>query len=123
MVSIEDLVENYDRAMSGWEVSAFDIIQSNIYQEWFTQNDNGMNVENAEEIIRDGENIHISFVRPPRKIMDKILYNLGLDISDTVERQLCRHKTFGGAVVYGERYVGYQRVDSEWKNFVKRVCA
>lgn len=47
----------------------------------------------------------------------KILYDLGVDISRPVERQDgLYHRNMFNKVVLCSRYVGYERLDSEWIN-------
>ena len=113
----------YKQQMSQWEVSVFDIIQSPAYRLWFNQSDEGINTGLADTILQDIDNLHLAFTRPPRSVMQKVLHSLGMDIEEPMERQVCRHKTFNGVVVYGERYVGIQRTDREWKSLIMKLTA
>ena len=116
-------LDYYERQMTQWEVSSFDIAQNKTYTTWAEKNVKGMNTDAIESMINDVNNMHFAFVRPPRKIIDKVLHELGLDIEQSVERQVCLHKTFAGHMVNGERFVGSQRSDKDWLNFIKRVIA
>lgn len=111
----------YNQQLTQWGVSMFDVVQSEKYQEWLRQNDSGLDASVAENIITDPYNSYIAMTRPPKKVLQNILKSLGLSIDDKHERQICRHSTFGGHTVYGERYVGVQRTDDNWVNFVKRM--
>lgn len=121
MSNIDILVEQYEQQAAQWEVSVYDVAQTQVYKEWAAKNIKGLSTEVIENLLDDPTNIHIAFVRPPRDILDKALHSLGLDLEDGVERQLCPHKTFSGVVVQGERYVGTQRTDKEWKNLIKNL--
>lgn len=121
MSMIEHQLEQMEKELSQWGVSIYDVAQTTVYKNWAVNNVKGMKTEVIDQLLDDPTNIHIAFVRPPRDIMDKALHSLGLDLSLSVERQLCPHKTFSGTLVQGERYVGKQRTDQEWKDFIKKL--
>lgn len=123
MSSIENQVEFQREQDLQWEVSTFDVAQTPVYEEWVKKHDGGMSSEIAEQIANDPSNIHFAFSRPPKKVLLEALHSLGMCIRNPSEciRQLCRHKTFGGSVVFGERYVGLQRTDEEWERFIKTI--
>lgn len=121
MDNIEYTLEQKEREENQHEVSIFDVCQTDIYKEWAVNNVRGMNTSTLEAIIEDATNIHMAVPRPPRDIMDKALHSLGLDLNESVERQICGHTSFGGNFVNGERYVGTIRKDKEWKAFVKKM--
>ena len=115
-------IDWYLREQSAWEVSSFDVVQTKAYQDWAMKNLKGMKTKHVENLHHnDSTNFHFSFSRPHRKTLDKCLYELGLDLNENIEFQVCMHKTFGGYIVYGERFVGEQRTDKEWKDFVKSI--
>lgn len=118
---IEHQLEQMEREEAQWEVSIYDVVQTQVYKDWAVNNVRGMKTEVVESLINDPTNIHAAFVRPPRDIMDKALSICGLDLQESVERQVCPHKTFSGVTVQGERYVGKQRKDKAWTDYVKRV--
>lgn len=118
---IENQLEQMEREEAQWEVSIFDVAQTEVYKNWAVNNIKGMRTEVIEQLLDDPTNIHIAFVRPPREIMDKALHILGLDLQESVERQVCPHKTFSKVVVQGERYVGKQRKDKAWTDFMKKL--
>ena len=121
MAGLDVNVELMLKREAQWEVSSYDVAQTETNVEWAEKNLRGIKHENADLMMNDATNIHFAFVRPDRKIMDKCLHELGLDLKQSIERQICLHKTFGGTFVYGERYVGMQRTDKQWKDFVKRA--
>lgn len=52
-----------------------------------------------------------------KKEFDEMLYQLGMDMQAPIERQeTIQHKNRLGKVVICDRYVGYERTDSEWIN-------
>lgn len=118
---IEHQLEQIEREESQWEVSIYDLAQSSTYKAWAVNNVKGMSTEVVDSLVNDPTNIHVAFIRPTRDIMDRALYELGLDLQESVERQICPHKTFAGITVQGERYVGKQRKDKEWKAFIKKL--
>jgi len=120
MSNMENDVEQYERREAQWEVSSFDVANHPIYIDWAERNVKGMLSENIDTMVNDVTNIHFAFVRPTRDVMDKILHAYGLDLNESIERQVCCHRTFSGTRVNGERYVGKQRTDDEWKAFKKR---
>ena len=125
MRNMEDAVEMMERQNSAWEVSSYDISQTNTYREWADKNVKEFKVRKegklTEAIFSDAKNVHFAFIRPPKALMYDCLNELGMDTKDTIERQVCTHRTFGGFIVYGERYVGKQRTDKKWKEFVESV--
>lgn len=121
MTGLDVQVEVMLKREAQWEVSSYDVSRTDAYIEWAEKNLKGMKTDFANMMMNDLDNVHFAFVRPHITIMNNCLWELGLDIRQCVERQICLHKTFSGTFVYGERYVGMQRTDKEWKNFVKRV--
>ncbi len=52
-----------------------------------------------------------------KKEFDEMLYQLGMDMTQPIERQMdIQHKNRLGKVVICDRYVGYERTDSQWIN-------
>lgn len=120
MSNMENELEQYERRQAQWEVSSFDVANHPAYIDWAERNVKGMLSENIDTMVNDVTNIHFAFVRPSREIMDKVLYDYGLDLNESIERQVCYHRTFGGTRVNGERYVGKQRTDKQWLDLIKR---
>ena len=73
MSMIEHQLEQMEREEAQWEVSIYDVVQTQVYKDWAVNNVRGMKTEVVESLINDPTNIHAAFVRPPRDIMDKAL--------------------------------------------------
>lgn len=43
-----------------------------------------------------------------------VLHGLGIDVSQSVERQVVEHRNRFGNLITGSRWVGCERIDKEW---------
>lgn len=58
---------------------------------------------------------------PPPELLYTLLYRYGMDVDCNIESQECIHRTWDGHKVYGLRWVGIQRTDKDWKEFLKAL--
>lgn len=107
-----------------WEISCFDVASNEIYKQWIKRQNNACEAlegDKIKQVVDSPNHMIFAFTRPPRKVLDAILYSMGLDVELGYERQLCLHRSWAGITGQGERYVGKQRIDSEWKEKMRKL--
>lgn len=117
-VDMDFLLETMDQEMSHWAVSFEDLRHHQLYKTWIQQHENPEDKE-LFGVLNGKNNVLVSYPKPPENVLKAIAHQLGLDINEPIEEQVCKHKTFAGNIVNTVRYSGCQRKDDNWNTFVK----
>ena len=119
--TIDRQVEQYDEAIKYWEVSLYDLSQDILYLDWLKTSFNDMIINSVGGILQGEDYLLMSYPVPPVEVLREMLHKYGMDIEEPINKQTLIHRTFGNKKVYGNRWVGLQRTDKEWLNFLQAV--
>ena len=115
-------LQTFEEGMIYYEVSFSDVIKHTAYKRWADKSWDGRDFEEYEgDHTANNEFLSICYPAPPSEVLDRILWELGLDTSQNYEPQDLVHRNFASAKVKCMRWVGYRRTDQVWLDFVKRL--
>lgn len=100
-------------------VSFSDVLNSPLYKSWIggcrSSDDAGLN-----DIMNGKNNILQNFKKPPKELLSKILFEMGLDIEKPIDELVCKHRNFNGDAVHTVRYSGSLRSDSTFVRWYRK---
>jgi len=121
-VYMDKLLRDLEGEQTHWAVSFEDLRKHDSYIDWSRKHFSSSNKE-LFGVINSEERVLVSYPKPPKRFLETLLSDLGLDVSEHYDEQVCKHRTWSGEVVDTVRYVGCQRTDLKWVNFKKKVVS
>lgn len=116
MRSLDGKVHRMRQELAQTEISFFDVVKAPEYVNW--EREQEYPDDCFEDLNHSKYFITKGFLRPPKQLLDAILYSYGMDIDKPVKAVVCKHRSFDGSVHVGVRYIGRTRTDSHWKLFM-----
>ena len=68
------------------------------------------------ELLKMYNSDELSKIIDNKEALNKLLWDLGMDTTSSMEMQTSTHRNRFGEIVDGLRWVGNERIDSEWLN-------
>ncbi len=100
-------------------VSFSDVMKHPIYKAWISssvedEHSLGDSIMNSKTMVLERHR------KPPRDVLEKILYGLFLDVNKPIQEHVCTHRNYNGKVVDMVRYEGTMRSDDSFMRMYKR---
>lgn len=129
---LEDKLERINREEESHYVSFADMIEHPLYESWINKEDFSNGIESLNVEIRDTNNapiamqndkdrVTVSYAKPPKNVLNALLYVHGMDINKTVEETMCWHRRpSNGLPAHTLRFSGKERKDKTYRTLNKR---
>lgn len=118
-IELEYYLKQHDMEQQHHAISFYDVKQHPKYQHWILGKEMDKTLLSTSAKIK--EYIISVDLEPPHDLLDEILFEMGLDINEPIEKLVCTHRAFNNSIQNTARWSGLIRKDEQWEKFVKEA--